>query len=332
MHTGEISFCDKICFNIKSDVYKKQILDELENICGFKIIQKHHENYKDSFLHVIKSKPYMVSVKSNGNPYLLYLTRYDGANQCIFIDKKIQKGYFYPRMIVSKLRFDDVLFDGTIFDGEMVKGDQWLFIINDIYSCKAQTTYNMDLVDRVNLITNILEQGYVEEDISCCDLQIKRYFTYSQYEELEEFVDNLPYTSRGLYFKPYFMQFRDILVNFNDDLIKKIKNDDNFESKTFKQIVVEPVETNAADNVVDSNTNINNKTVILFGKKTIDPDVYELYETLECRKYISYACVMKMNTSIFLRKVFQNTNINQKIGLVCVYNQKYNRWTPTEVF
>ena len=129
MHIGEISFCDKICYNIKSNDYKKQVLDELEEKYGFKIIKKHFETYNNSFLDLLKSNPYMISIRSNGNPYMLYLTKYNFVNQCIFIDKKIQNGYFYPRMILSKIHFDDSLFEGTLLEGEMIKdnNNKWIY-------------------------------------------------------------------------------------------------------------------------------------------------------------------------------------------------------------
>ena len=59
--------------------------------------------------------------KSNGNPYFLLLTKINGINQCIFIDKKIKKNHEHPRMIINIFYFDDEVFEGTLFDGEIIK-------------------------------------------------------------------------------------------------------------------------------------------------------------------------------------------------------------------
>lgn len=330
MHTGEISFCDKICFNIKSNDYKKQILDELEKICKFRVIQKHHENFKETLIPILKSKPHLLSIRSNGNPYLLYLTKYNNVNQCIFIDKKIQQGYFFPRMILSKIRFDDELFKGTIFDGEMVKGEKWVFLINDIYCNKSRCTFEKDVVDRINIIIDILETKYIEEDISCCDIQVKKYFKYDQIDDIKKFVNCLPYSSRGVYFKPMYIKFRDILYNFDDTVIKKINNTKS-SNKVFQEsnlnirIPDKEVTQDEISHVEEIKTDC-----IFYGKKTSIPDVYELYESVESNKFIDHACVMKLTTSKLLKEIFQNANITQKIPLYCEFNEKFKKWTPVK--
>jgi hypothetical protein len=44
MHTGIISFANRIAFNIKSDEIKEIILNKLYNLFNIKIIQKHNYN------------------------------------------------------------------------------------------------------------------------------------------------------------------------------------------------------------------------------------------------------------------------------------------------
>ena len=89
MRLGEISFCGHIGFNIKSDELKKRILDEIDLNFKKKIIQKHHEPFNDSMINTLNSNPFLMALRSNGNPYFLYLTKYNNVNQCIFIDKKM---------------------------------------------------------------------------------------------------------------------------------------------------------------------------------------------------------------------------------------------------
>ena len=135
MQTGYISFCDSIAFNIKSDKIKKKILDDINNISSIKIIQKHFDVLNKNHFQKLNDIPHLVSLKTNGNPYLLYLTKYNFINLSIFIDKKIQPGYFLPRMIITYFQFDEELYNNTLFEGEMIKDKDgnWIFIINDLY-------------------------------------------------------------------------------------------------------------------------------------------------------------------------------------------------------
>lgn len=228
MQLGEISFCDKIGYNVKHDGYKESILRDLEANYGFKVISRHHENFdpkSTSTQRRVNSIPHLVSTKSNGNPYLLYLTKYNCANQCIFIDKKIQHGYFLPRMICVKLWFNDRLFENTLFDGEMVKDNDnnWTYIINDIIAKQNNALSNLKLVQRMNIVYNTLDENYFEDDTATCSLRVKKYFKVEDIPYImNEFIPNLNYTCRGLYFKPIYSNFRDLLYNFNPSLIKSV--------------------------------------------------------------------------------------------------------------
>ena len=177
MQLGEISFCDKIGYNIRSDDIKKKILRELECDYVFKVIQRHYDKYTSSVHdNILKSNPHLVCTRTNGNPYLLYLTRINFVNQCIFIDKKIQQGYNYPRMIVAKLWFADELFKNTLFEGEMIKDDKgkWTFLIGDLIADSGNMLQNQNLTKRLNRIYNILQTQYKEDSINICNINRNR--------------------------------------------------------------------------------------------------------------------------------------------------------------
>lgn len=228
MQLGEISFCDKIGYNIKQDAYKETILQELETNYGFKVVQRHHENFDPNSSVTqkrITNVPHLVSTKTNGNPYLLYLTKYNFSNQCIFIDKKIQHGYFLPRMICVKLWFNDRLFENTLFDGEMVKDNDnnWTYIINDIIAKENNVLTGLKLVQRMNIVYTTLKDSYFEDNTASCRLCVKKYFKFEEIPYMmEHFIPNLNYTCRGLLFKPIYSTFKSLLYNFNPSLIKSV--------------------------------------------------------------------------------------------------------------
>jgi hypothetical protein len=333
---GEISFANKIAFNIKIDDVKKRVLEDLESQFKFKVIQKHHEKYNDTFVNKLNNNPHLISVRTNGNPYLLYLTKLNFVNQCIFIDKKIQSGYYYPRMIITKFRFDDDLFEGTLLDGEMVKdkNGNWIFIINDIIGSKGVYLENVNLVKRLNMLYSLLKTQYIMDHYDVCSFQVKKYFTYRELEYIiEEYIPQLKYTCRGIYFKPLFLKFKDILMNFDDSLIQKVMKKKYKSVSSF--LLLEDKEkliTNETISTVkrqSSNCSSKSKESEFYIKKTSNPDVYELYD--DENKLQGTACISSLKTSKMMRNIFNDKNITDKVLMLCELSEKFNKWMPIEV-
>ena len=100
MDLKPISFAGKTCYNICSDEYKKAILEHLFTRYQIVITHRNFKPYDAKYKNYIIKQNYLISVKTIGNPYYLLLTKDSNDNNiCIFIDKKIIKGYNYPRMI-----------------------------------------------------------------------------------------------------------------------------------------------------------------------------------------------------------------------------------------
>jgi len=351
MHLGEISFCDKIGFNIKSDEFKKKILSDLESKYNFKVIQKHYERFNDNTPNILQNNPHLVSLRTNGNPYLLYLTKYNYTNQCIFIDKKIQHGYFYPRMIISRFWFDDELFKNTLFDGEMVKDQNgnWLFLINDMMADSGKTVESHNLVRRINRVYDILQSQFTADELDICNFQVKRYFHYHEFSEMVgSFAKSLPYSCRGMYFKPLFLKFKDILHNFDESLIKKVVRTKYKGVSTFllqedvaklggggdqlplpppiTKTTIQPQEQQVAQDKIENAS----KSQVLFVVKTSQPDIYELYDPILC-KPLGVACVNNLKASKLLRELFVNATPTEKKRMECEWSEKFGKWVPLRV-
>lgn len=341
MHLGEISFCDKIGFNIKSDEFKKKILTDLESKYNFKIIQKHYERFGENSPTILQNNPHLVSLRSNGNPYLLYLTRMNEVNQCVFIDKKIQHGYFYPRMIISRFWFHDSLFQNTLFDGEMVKDKdgKWVFLMNDMLADCGVTMEAHNLVKRLNRMYEVLGTGFTADELDICNFQVKKYFHYHEYEHMMgPFMKDLPYTCRGLYFKPLFIKFRDILFNFDDTLIKKVVRtkyksvstflltDDLIKTSpdTSEMQQTAPEENKKGSEVTRQDTA---ERRVLFVTKTSQSDIYDVIEPCT-NQPLGVACVNNLKTSKMMRAVFADATPTEKKKMECVYVAKFAKWEP----
>ena len=335
MQTQNISFCDRIGLNIKSNDVKKRIIDELEEI---RIVEKHHEVFiEQKHDRRLRKVPHLLAIKSNGNPYYMYFTKINFTNTIVMIDKKIQMGYEYPRMIIIRMMFHDHgLFDNTLLEGEMIKdkSSEWLYLISDIHVYKNKSAREYDLIKRLNLINNLLEEHFVP---SCNDLfsvQVKKYVPLTESESFHnDFMSSLNYTCRGLYFKPLYSKFKDILFNFDNSLVNrnlkpKLKSKYNFvtndamKMEADKVVQMETEATTPKDAIMKENA-------IFQVQKTEIPDLFKLYD--ETNQYIGNACVDSLRTSKMLTMYFQNMTMLEKAKFECVRTKNKHlstTWIP----
>lgn len=227
MHTGFISFCDRICNNIKSLETKEIILNEMEGRFGVQILQKHWHRLDEKGIQHIVRVPHLACLRSNGNPYYMFFTRYEDVPIMFYVDKKVQPGYQKPRMIIGRGQWDEQLSEGTLFDGEMVKDNtnKWIFLVNDLLAFKGRHLTHEHLPERLRLINVILETMYKPEaTMDVCSYQVKRYAhaTQSGTDSLVAWSKDLPYTNRGIYYWPFSSKFKPKLHNFDESLIRAV--------------------------------------------------------------------------------------------------------------
>lgn len=353
MNLGEINFCGKKAFNIKQDSVKEILLNSLDKHFGLRIMQKHHENYKASLLPRLQTIPHYLSTKTNSSSYFLFFTKFKDDNVSVFIDKKIQNGYLYPRMILTDFEFDDKMFvgtneKGTVFDGEMVcaNGD-WIFLINDVVLHHVKN-FTSSFHNRLNLIYSVLNTLFEPKDTDICSFQVKRYFKYTEINELEEFIANLPYTCRGLYFKPVFeTDFQAVMYNFEQTFIQKHKfkySEDSSNPKFFCNV---PGGNKQKQPKFDNN-NIKSDEVLSppmpmlqsagviywWTRKTPTDDVYELYDDNDnmlnpsSPSFIGYAHIPNLPTSRYMRNMFSNSNMFTRKQFPFSWDKVFHKWTP----
>ena len=346
MQTGYISFCDSTAFNIKSDKIKKKLLDTINSISNIKIIQKHFDILNVNHFKKLNEIPHLVSLKTNGNPYLLYLTRHNFTNISVFIDKKIQSGYFLPRMIISYFQFDDSLYDNTLFEGEMVKdkNNNWIFIINDLYIHKNKLLVNNNILNRIDIIDNILKTEF-NEDNNICSFNIKKYFKYDELKYvIEDFSKKLNYTSRGIYFTPLYFKFKNILYNFDSSLVnivKKVKYQKNNEFLLMKDknnIENNTTNTNKQNNTTNTDKQNNTNKQINTNKQTNTTNINKQNNTTNINKqnntnntdntkYRNYYVEKTDMPDVFNLFTFnENMNSYSKVDIAYIPNMKVSKF------
>jgi hypothetical protein len=368
MHTGFISFCDRINFNIKSTDTKHEILFQLKKF-NIQVLEKHWYKLDEKGTEHIQRMPHLACLRSNGNPYYMYFTRYDDVPIIYYIDKKIQPGYQVPRVILTKGLWDESLFSNTLLEGEMVKDNYggWLFLINDVIAYKNDFLSNEPLPKRLELAFEILGKYHTfDKIIDVCSFQVKQYANATQEgtDALIELAKTLPYTSRGIYYWPFSNKYKPKLINFDDNLIKsvyrKVKdtpdfreanttdNTDNTDTivvnESNKRItslessptdVISPPVIFASDQPKTISTNkdtvLESNQKVLWLRKTENPDVYDIYESdhgMHKNNKIGIAQVPGMATSKMLRAAFKDATVAIYIPFICSYNKTVEKWLP----
>lgn len=342
MHTGIISFCDRVGYNIKSSDTKEDILRELNAKFQVQILQKHwHKLDVEGVTHMYRS-PHFACLRSNGNPYYMYFTRYEDVPIIYFIDKKIQPGYQVPRVILGRGKWNDALFTNTLLEGEMVKDkyEGWVFLINDVIAFQGEYLWKLTLPQRIEYGYRILEEYYTPDVImDVCLFQMKR-FAHATQEGIQSLMDlskDLPYTSRGIYFWPFSRKFKPKLYNFDDTLIKtvvrKVKDNPEFrearDAGSDVRDLVPDTQTTVTVPAAPMALNEGDGERIFWLRKTENPDVYDLYVNAHIGgQKEGVALVPSLKVSKMLRSEFKDATVAVMIPFACSYEPKWQKWLP----
>lgn len=302
MDLREISFCDKIVYNITNDKYKELIVNKLKdkkiNICQ-KI------NYYNDKIHKkeLLENEYIFSYKSKGNNYILFCTKINNKNNCFFIDRKINKGYVYPRILLVHYRFSENIYNDTILFGELLLDKINTFYFTNILYYSGYSLYKYNIYDKLNNIKKILVNDYISDNnIEPCELKIKKYYNLNKID-IKKNISNIT----GIEFISYNGN-KSIFYNLNKNIKKN-----NF---TNKQKI---------------NNKIMNNNKILKISKTNNIDIYNLYCIKKNSLYNLGIARIDSNNSSMLYDNFKNKDFNYKLCVECKYNKFFNKWIPLKI-
>jgi hypothetical protein len=206
-------------------------------------------------------------------------------------------------MYIVLYRFSDELFKGTLFETELVrdKSNNWLLHIGDIYTYKGNTTKEIEITDRMNIISNILENEFVDDSFTnVCSIEIKKYFNMDDKDNIKNFIIKLNYKIRGFYFVPINVTYSNILYMFSEEDIEDIYS------------ITEE-----------------NKRLVFRIIKTMKSDVYELYlKAKDNIQKIGYAYISNYEKSKYIKELFDNNE--NEINVDCKYNNFFKKWEVLE--
>ena len=300
------SFCGSEIDNITKNQSKEYILNQLSLLCsGIKYNSRYAKVFNEQFSKNLNN-PHIFFLKSSGTPYLLFLTQINGVNYGFLIDKKIKEGYDFPKIFILPYEFSSDLYKGTLLECELIRkmNKKWCIGINDIYYHRGKNMKKTIIIDRINMIHDIMSSNYTESKFTkTCYLFVKKFFDYKDLSYvLNEFAPNLDYDTRGLYFVPLRVDYSNILYIF-------------------------PKESNPVK------TNLPKKQTKCFRiMKTMKADVYELYLSKEDSLMKSgVALVQTTLLSHSLVSWFENKKFDDPVLVECKYNDFFKKWEPVSL-
>ena len=309
--TMDLSFCSDAALNVVNPEAKDYIINRLKNKYDLSINKKHAFILNQRSIYFLEKTQHIISIKSSGTNYYLYLTTINNINYCFFIDRKIKSGYTYPRIISVKYCFDDIVFKDTLLDGELVRdandNDSWIFLITDILVHNG-IKLECNIINRFNLLYEMLTKHYNQNhDIDICPLVVKKLFLYKDYDELiTRFIPSLPYKTNGLYFNSLNPKHANQLYLFK-----------NSKDNNIKKPNIKPIKQNE------------NNTKVLKLKKTDKSDIYSLFcQNRDEEHNLGIACISNLRTSKLIRKLFSEDKQYDFINVNCKFNQKFKKYEP----
>lgn len=314
------SFCNSKVDNITENTSKKYILDQMSILCSdIKYNDRYAKIYNEKFSNNLNNI-HLISLKSMGNPYLLFITQICSLNYAFLIDKKIKDGYSYPKIFILPYHFkSDIFKNHSLFECELIrtKQNKWILSLGDVYYLHGKNMKNTIVMDRMNEIHNFIESNLLDSDFnSICQIQIKKYFDYCDYRYImEEFIPKLSYFIRGFYLVPVKVKYSKILYLFQRNQNKNIEFHSSKQKETKEKIVKE-------------NKKEKKDYLVFRLLKTLKPDVYELY--LKDNDSLKKKGIALVQTIELSQKLSKYCRSSEEIYVKCRFNDNFKKWEPFE--
>jgi len=235
-------FCGKKSLLVNSTSNIDEIKNNIKQIGSFNISSKYYSFLSKKNVNNLKENSFLVSLRSFGKSFVLFITKINGKKYCIFINKKNES------MNIVQLAFVDEIYNGTIFDGEIVKNDKekWIFLINDIAYYKGNNLITENFNNRLTIIDNILKNEFKNNNDNLFIAQ-KQFFSYNKILDLvNNFQRSLNYKNSGIYFKN--------ITNFSDNYLFIFP-----ECRTDSKILNNGITIDNQKVIIENDNNKNNK-------------------------------------------------------------------------
>jgi hypothetical protein len=340
MRQMDISFCGKVATNIVTSDAKQIIINNFNSLIkGSRYFNENGNRYKYANLINPKSitflskQPHLITLKTGGSNYFLFLTKINGVNNALFIDCKTKQGYTLPRIITADFKFSDDLFRGTVFDGEIVrdKADNWMFLISNIVALRGRVVTS-NFVARMNLIYKVVAESYNPDPvIDICPVKVKKVYRYSDYDRLIlMYIPKYEYEIKGMFFNSITNRHSNHLFMMSAPSKKEGYTDKRKTRSTGATSEINGTGgTEVTGGEVVAGGGSKSSDTLVFQIKTTDkPEIYELYAVGDTGviEMTSVALIKKMAVSKQLKAYLSDTNKSSSCFCDCKYNTRFKKW------
>jgi hypothetical protein len=291
METVPINFCETVGFNVVCNATKEAVLDDLRQRFGVSPLSRRTDVLSEKNKRRLDEAPAVMHLQSTGTAYVLFLTRVGFQQVALLIDRKVNSGFVYPKMISVHLLFKDDLFDGTIFTGELIKGfSEWMFLVDDLLAVSGKRISSHMFRERYAISHEVIKTKQRRFKSDMFALCMKRFFQVNRAEEMLEYAKYMPYKIKGVSVRSTGPNRRDIFLPVH-------------------------VKTVAA------------KTVYLAA--TAFDDTFTVHEGQgEHFSSIGNAHIQSIEASHYLKSKFEGVPYGRRVPLVCEWNANFDRWQP----
>lgn len=301
-----LTFLDRTLYN--------KVLNKVYEYIDFQKIRYQIIN-NTVYLNDIKSSKHFVTPHFQGYNFLLLFIKIDNIkyNLLVFKNLKYKKDQNNDENIkiykFDTTNIDDSLYECSIFDGKIIASSETKssFIINDMYMLRGISTQNIPLENKLEQVDEVLNR-FIPVESCNLDFKVSRLYSFSEIPELV--FNKIKLTNlkiNGLMFLPEITGKYYIYTNETEfDEIKNKSSDDITIIK--KSSIASQVE--------------------FYMKKTLLPDVYELYEDINNTSNLlkeGIAHIPNIKTSHFFRNIFKDKNM---VKVSCIRSEKFNKWVP----
>ena len=322
------SFCGKECDNITDNDTKKFILQDMKFKCNVDYSTNYARLFNVRFAKNLNN-PHVVCIKTTGAPYFMYCTRINDIGYTFLIDKKIKEGYDFPKIFVLPYRFNKDIYSGTLLETELVrdKKHSWFLLIGDLYQYCGKSQQRMDIIKRVNIIYQLLNDNYTDDSyLDLCPLQVKGFFEYKDLQHLKEnIMPKLPYQVRGFYYVPINTKHAKVLQLLDRKQQSPSQQQQQQSQQQPSQHHKKP--DNEIQKQSISKVNVEKNVSFQF-LKTLKPDIYDLYvQDNDDKIKVGIPSIPNMRVSKLVRKAI--TNREMECFIECTF--KDSKWVPEKV-
>jgi hypothetical protein len=212
MEATPIDFCNTIGFILKNNKDKSNILSSLKVEYNIDPIIHDCISYNDSHVETLNKFPYIASLLTRGNKYLLYFTKVMGENTTLMIDRKIKKdeNIIFPKIITISLQGNEDLYDNTLLEIEtLLENNKWTLYLTNLLVFRGNYCSNIHIFDRITYLFEILGKITLDKYLNPYCIKVKEFYDLNQLKSVN--LNNY----QGINFHPLNGKHKTIVLNNN---------------------------------------------------------------------------------------------------------------------